>query len=109
MRSRQTTGAVNSLDLRPFNRGRHRDDGDAARRRAPRRAPCTDARHFHVYHATVRLVCTYAGPTSEWLEERDVDRSSSPGPPGLHRRSLHRDPAVRRCAPLDVVLFKGTA
>ncbi|HKH20513.1 MAG TPA: DUF1826 domain-containing protein, partial [Gammaproteobacteria bacterium] len=31
--------------------------------------------HFHVDHATVPLVCTYAGPTSEWLEERDVDRS----------------------------------
>jgi hypothetical protein len=75
MRSRQTTAAVNSLDLLPFNRSRHRDDGDAARRRAPRRAPCTDVPRFHVYHATVRLVCTYAGPTSEWLEERDVDRS----------------------------------
>jgi Protein of unknown function (DUF1826) len=74
MRSRQTT-AVNSLDLLPFNRSRHRDGGDVARRRAPRQALCTDVPHFHVEHATVRLVCTYAGPTSEWLEERDVDRS----------------------------------
>jgi hypothetical protein len=41
-RSRQTTAAVNSLDLLLFNRSRQRDDGDAVRRRAPRRAPCTD-------------------------------------------------------------------
>ena len=42
MWSSQTTAAVNSLDLLPFNRGRSRDNGDGARRRAPRRAPFTD-------------------------------------------------------------------
>jgi Protein of unknown function (DUF1826)/CobW/HypB/UreG, nucleotide-binding domain len=96
-RSRQTTAAVNpwicchSIEV----------DGDAARRDAPRRAPCTDVPHFHVYHATVRLVCTYAGPTSDWLEERDVDRSlagaaraSSTQPsPGCGRSTLR---AARR-------------
>jgi hypothetical protein len=66
--------------------------------------------HFHVDHATVPLVCTNAGPTSEWLEERDVDRSLLAGRrPGLIDAAIRRDAAVRRCAPLDVVLFKGTA
>ena len=66
--------------------------------------------HFHVDHATVRLICTYAGPTSEWLEERDVDRSLLAGRrPGFIDAAIRRDAAVRHCAPLDIVLFKGTA
>jgi hypothetical protein len=36
-------------------------------------------------------VCTYAGPTSEWLEERDVDRSLLAG-----RRPGFIDAAIRR-------------
>jgi hypothetical protein len=47
---------------------------------------------------------------SEWLEERDVDRSLLAGRrPGFMDAAIRRDAAVRRCAPLDVVLFKGTA
>jgi len=39
----------------------------------------------------LRLASTYAGPTSEWLEERDVDRSLLAG-----RRSGFIDAAIRR-------------
>lgn len=42
-------------------------------------------------HATVRLVCTCAGPTSEWFEERDVDRSLL-----AVRRPGFIDAAIRR-------------
>ncbi|MBN9163799.1 MAG: DUF1826 domain-containing protein [Myxococcales bacterium] len=65
---------------------------------------------FHVDHVTVRLVCTYSGAASEWLEERDLDRSLlSRLPPMPVAAAVRRGALVQRCEPLDVVLLKGTA
>ncbi|AKV00292.1 hypothetical protein AKJ09_06955 [Labilithrix luteola] len=62
---------------------------------------------FLVDPGTVRLVCTYAGPSSQWLEERDVDRALL-GPRGLVPPEVIRLGAVVQCcSPLDVVLLKG--
>lgn len=65
---------------------------------------------FHVDHVTVRLVCAYAGPASEWLDERHVDRGIAVGrSPVAIEQMIRRDARPLTCAPLDVVLFKGTA
>lgn len=65
---------------------------------------------FHVDQVTVRLLCTYAGDASEWLEERDVDRSVlTMHPPLPLAAAVRRDAVIQRCAPLDVVLLKGAA
>ncbi|NIF18878.1 DUF1826 domain-containing protein [Pantoea sp. Cy-639] len=55
---------------------------------------------FHVDHVPLRLLCTYGGVGSEWLEEGVVDRS----------RLQHEQPAVdkvRRLAAGEVALLKG--
>lgn len=55
---------------------------------------------FHVDHVPLRLITTYAGPASEWLEEGAIDR----------RRlgQVEVDPAhVQRLACGDVALLKG--
>jgi Protein of unknown function (DUF1826) len=77
------------------------------------RLTCLDAPmcpRFHVDHVTLRLVCTYAGASSEWLDERDLDRAllDVTGLDGIER-AIRCGAKVRSCAPLDVVLFKGTA
>jgi hypothetical protein len=62
---------------------------------------------FLVEPGTVRLVCTYAGASSEWLDERDVDRALL-GTRGLvPLEVIRRGAVVQRCSPLDVVLLKG--
>lgn len=62
---------------------------------------------FLVDPGTVRLVCTYAGPASEWLDDRDVDRALL-GTCGLvPPEVIRRGAVVQRCSPLDVVLIKG--
>lgn len=62
---------------------------------------------FLVDPGTVRLVCTYAGASSEWLDERDVDRALL-GPRGLvPPEVIRRGAVVQRCSPLDVLLLKG--
>lgn len=66
---------------------------------------------FHVDAMTVRLLCTYAGPGTEWLGAGDGDRSEL----GLRRRPLARanaaiapDPGrIRRLPAGWVALLKG--
>lgn len=63
---------------------------------------------FHVDRVTLRLVCTYAGPCSEWLDARAIVPGGLAGPriaPGL----IRRDARIETCTPLDVALFKGSA
>ena len=68
-------------------------------------------RKIHVDYVTVRLLCTYAGPGTEWLDNahlvranlarRDVDLATA-------NRSLIRDGgALQRCDTGDVLLLKG--
>ena len=64
---------------------------------------------FHVDHVPVRLVCTYAGEASEWLDERDVDRAILAGRPMPVDSAVRRDAVVQRCSRFDVLLLKGSA
>jgi hypothetical protein len=59
---------------------------------------------FHVDRIGLRLVCTYAGPGTEWLQEPQVDRGA------LARRALaevHRGGAVERMVVGAIGLLKG--
>ncbi|MFO0735412.1 MAG: DUF1826 domain-containing protein [Labilithrix sp.] len=63
---------------------------------------------FHVDRVPLRFVCTYHGPTSQWLLADAVDRSVLAGP-RIPPEAIRRDAAIQSCAPLDVVLLKGSA
>ncbi|MCG5054697.1 MAG: DUF1826 domain-containing protein [Myxococcales bacterium] len=66
---------------------------------------------FHTDRVTVRLVCTYAGPATEYLTERDVERTRL----ACHVRSpdaegagvVREGGAVRAATCGDIVLLKG--
>lgn len=60
---------------------------------------------FHVDRVGIRLLCTYAGPATEWLENADVVRSGL-GPTGEVLRPGGR---VQRLERFDVALLKGEA
>jgi len=68
---------------------------------------------FHVDNVGVRLLCTYRGPATEWIDDAHADRSKLKG--GAHRppdatSGLVRDwGRVERAEPFDVVLLKGGA
>lgn len=64
---------------------------------------------FYVDPGTMRLVCTYAGASSEWLDHSDVDRCHVVGNTFVPPLAIRRDAVVERCHALDVVLFKGRA
>jgi hypothetical protein len=74
-------------------------------------ARCASCPLFHVDTITVRLICTYVGPGTEWLAAGDADR----GELGLRRRSLAAANAaiagdraqVRRLPAGWVALVKG--
>ncbi|ROL67519.1 DUF1826 domain-containing protein [Pseudomonas vranovensis] len=55
---------------------------------------------FHVDHVPLRLLSTYAGPGSEWLEEGAIDRTQ------LAREQPHSN-AIRQLAEGEVALLKG--
>lgn len=66
----------------------------------------TDAcSYFHVDLVTLRLVCTYRGPGSEWLLNKDVNRG------GLFKQSndlVQKIPSrVRKLQPFQVGIMKG--
>lgn len=69
---------------------------------AVRRAMCP---RFHVDRVGVRMLTTYTGPSTEYLDECDVVR------PNLARLEDAAAPraTIRRAAPFDVVLLKGEA
>ncbi|MDJ0892649.1 MAG: DUF1826 domain-containing protein [Gammaproteobacteria bacterium] len=55
---------------------------------------------WHVDHVGIRLVCTYQGPGTQWLDEQDVDRSD------LHS-GRREDDAFVQATPGEIVLLKG--
>ncbi|MBF5038098.1 DUF1826 domain-containing protein [Methylophilus sp. 13] len=72
---------------------------------------------FHVDHTGIRLLCTYMGPGTEWLEEAFADRSylkhrSHLNPPGLNnqqRAGVVLDArGIRQADAFDIVLLKGS-
>jgi hypothetical protein len=66
---------------------------------------------FHVDQVQLRLICTYVGPGTEWLENGDVRREKlGPGSGGLpdERSGLIRDgAAVRQMGCFAIGLMKG--
>lgn len=68
---------------------------------------------FHTDRVGIRLLCTYRGPATEWLDDAWADRSKLGGGGGRlpdEASGLMRDPArVGRAQPFDLVLLKGCA
>lgn len=66
---------------------------------------------FHVDRVGIRLLCTYRGSATEWLDDRCADRTWL----GAHHQGLPdeesgliRDPAaVHRASPFAIMLLKG--
>lgn len=54
-------------------------------------------RKFHADYVTARLITTYVGEGTQWLDEADADRVATGGEPQR----------IHRLAPFDVGLFKG--
>lgn len=68
-------------------------------------------RKFHCDYKTLRLVCTYAGPGTEWVDDREVDRSAMGHEESCfdiaNARIVRHGSSVRRAEPGDVVILKG--
>jgi hypothetical protein len=66
---------------------------------------------FHVDRVALRLLVTYRGPATEWLDDAAADRGKlGAGADGLPdaQSGLIRDPlAIGRARPFDVVVLKG--
>ena len=67
---------------------------------------------FHIDHTGIRLLCTYRGPGTEWLEDSCADRSKlGPASAGIEDEAsgIILDPAgIHRIAPYAIALLKGT-
>lgn len=57
---------------------------------------------WHVDRTGIRLLCTWRGPGTEWLNGRGIDRSALPG-------SAAGAPPSGRADPGDILLLKGSA
>lgn len=70
-------------------------------------------RKIHTDRVTVRLLCTYAGPGTEWLPNRDFVRRhlgrTDVGLDAANRFMTRRGASLRRCEPGDALLLKGEA
>lgn len=66
---------------------------------------------FHSDYKPLRLVCTYAGPGTEWVDDRDVDRAELGHEESCfdtaNARIVPRGSSVQRARAGDVVLLKG--
>jgi hypothetical protein len=57
---------------------------------------------WHVDRTGIRLLCTWCGPGTEWLDDPGIDRRRLPG-------SAAGAPASGQARPFDIVLLKGSA
>ncbi|MBK1643733.1 hypothetical protein CKO25_03460 [Thiocapsa imhoffii] len=57
---------------------------------------------WHVDRTGIRLLCTWRGPGTEWLDAAGIDHRALPTMAG-------DSPASGRAAPFDLLLLKGTA
>ena len=74
------------------------------------RLETTDAdgcRRFHVDRTHLRLLCTYRGPGTEWLTDRQVDRAAQAG--GAPNERIIRFGEPSRFEPFWVGILKGDA
>ncbi len=63
---------------------------------------------FHVDSVAVRLLCTYAGPGTEWIDEAHLDREHLRQCDADHA-PLRPGGAVQQLASFEVALMKGSA
>lgn len=68
-------------------------------------------RKFHTDYKTLRLVCTYRGPGTEWVEDRHVVREAmereDPCILEANARIVPRGSTIRRAGAGDVLAMKG--
>ncbi len=66
---------------------------------------------FHTDNVTIRLICTYAGPGTEWIRNEDVVRENlartDVDPETANRSVLRARDVVHHCAAGDLLLLKG--
>ena len=69
---------------------------------------CDDAcRKFHTDRYDLRLLCTYVGSGTEWIEDRFVNRNSLEGG---NNDSIIKDPSkIKTMKPFEVGILKGEA
>jgi hypothetical protein len=70
-------------------------------------------RKFHADNVTLRLLCTYAGPGTDWIPNEDLVRKHmgrTDIDPATHNRLVLREGgSLRRSAPGEVLVFRGGA
>lgn len=68
---------------------------------------------FHVDRVGMRMVCTYQGPGTEWLDHEDVDRSrlghAAGGLSDAESGLIRSGAPILQMSPFEVGLFKGEA
>ena len=68
---------------------------------------------IHADNVTLRLICTYAGPGTEWLTEQDLVRQhlgpSELDPEMANRRVIREGGRLRRSSAGDILILKGAA
>lgn len=66
---------------------------------------------FHVDHVDLRLVCTWYGPTTQWLEHQSVNRAllgiGANGQPDETSGATRAGAQIHQLRPFDVALLKG--
>ncbi len=72
-----------------------------------------ECRKLHSDNVTIRMLCTYAGPGTEWVPDADVVRENlsriDVDVETANRSVLRRPDAVQHCRIGDVILLKGEA
>lgn len=68
---------------------------------------------LHTDNVSIRLLCTYAGPGTQWVANEDVVRANlgrtDVDVETANRSVLRTATALRRCSPGEVILLKGEA
>lgn len=66
---------------------------------------------LHVDRVGIRLLCTYRGPGTEWIDDRHIDRrrlgAAAGGKPDASSGLLLAGHSIERIAPFSVALLKG--
>ena len=70
-------------------------------------------RKFHADNVSLRLLCTYVGPGTEWIPNENVERRNLARTDvdfeTANRSVLRRPDGVRRCGAGDILILKGEA
>ena len=70
-------------------------------------------RKLHADTVTIRMLCTYTGPGTDWLPNQDVVRkylrAAAVDAETANQRIIRKGAVLRRCEPGEVLLLKGNA